>query len=157
MRAKMCFLLILVLFTGGCSVNATNMALKTGTLTVEVLDGFTEEPLTNATVVIPEIKQTFQTDAQGKTTEIELPILEDTHFTSIQRMPWGEVTLLVYCDGYIPYALFHVAVWENQARQGPRVFMFPVGSKETDQPFTIVESPQRIWVEDLLEQFSPTS
>lgn len=126
-----------------------------GRMTVEVVDGFTDAPIEGATVVIPETGDKFTTDKNGKTAQFTLPILENSTYKSILRQPWGEVTVLVYKDGYIPYALFHTQVWENQARQGPRIYLFAPEYAQNDQPFSVIEGPQRIWVNELLKKYKP--
>ena len=76
-------------------------------------------------------------------------------YKGILAMPWGEITLLAYKESYVPYALFHTQVWENEARQGPKLLMFPQDATDSEQPFSIVEGPPRLWVNGLLDQFRP--
>ena len=122
-----------------------------GSLQIEVASGTTFAPIEGAAVVIAETGESYKTGTDGKTPLIRVPIIENTTFSHILAMPWGEVTLIVYKDGYTPYVLFHTQVWENEARQGPRIFMFE--DDGSSQPFSIVEGPQRIWVNQLVEKF----
>jgi len=125
------------------------------TLQVCVVDGWTDIPIEGATVVIPEINKSFKTDSQGKTPIISVPVIADTTYQSILEKSWGEITLLVYNDGYIPYALFHVMVSENVYRDGPTILLFQKGSTSSDDPFCIVEGPDTTWVYKLIEKYDP--
>lgn len=123
-----------------------------GYIQPQVVDGFTERPIEGATVVIPELQKKFKTNTQGLTPAIQVPIIEDLHYKSILPKPWGEITLIVYKEGYVDYVLFHTHVWENQSRKGPKILLFPKSRGETD-PMAIVESPHRLWVKQLVEKF----
>lgn len=124
-------------------------------LQIQALDGQSNTPLPGVSVVIPETGKTYQTGEDGKTETITVPIIHDTHYQNMLAMPWGEITILAYKDGYIPYALFYVQVWENETRQGPNLLMFQEGATSSNQPFSLVEGPQRLWVNQLLEQYRP--
>lgn len=126
-----------------------------GYIQPQVLDGFTEEPIEGAVVVIPETGQQFITSDDGQTATIKIPVMEDQHFAGFAPKPWSEVTLIVYKEGYLEYVLFHTHVWENQTRKGPRILLFPKTEGQDDEPFSIVESPHRIWVKDLVDKFRP--
>ncbi len=146
--------LTLCLLSCGCTGSAaTAAAPHSGSIQVRVCDGFTDEPLAGAQVVIPEWNLTYITDRSGSTGSIDIPISADSHFSGFYPAAWGECTLLVYYEGYIPYALFHVAVWEQQARQGPNIYLFPEDPENSGQPFIVVEAPPRLWVNGLLEKF----
>jgi hypothetical protein len=123
-----------------------------GSMQVEVLDGFSDKPLEGVTIIIPETKEVYRTDATGKTPLMTLPVLEDSTYKKIFPKTWGEVTIIAVKDGYVPYLLFHTQVWENQTRKGPRILLFQKGSTSSDEPFSIVEGPQRLWVNQLLEK-----
>jgi hypothetical protein len=126
-----------------------------GSIIVFVEDGSNKKPLAGATVTIPETGQSFNTDSSGKTETIKVPILEDSYFRTILPKPWGEITLLVYRHGFIDCAIFHVNIWENQTRSGPTVLLFPLDADGANQPFTLTEGPNRIWVKELLDKFRP--
>ncbi len=129
----------------------------TGSLVVTVQDGFTEQPLQSATVVIPETSESVVTDVNGKTTVMHAPILQDANEQAVLPMNWGEITLLIYREGYIDAAVFHVNIYENQTRQGPTVLLFPLDADGSNAPFTMIESPNRMWVQQLLAEFRPTA
>ena len=126
-----------------------------GSLQIKVVDGFSDLPLLGATVVVPEADAQHITDENGQTPAIIVPIENDPRFNTLLSQPWGQATIMVYKEGYIPYALFYTAVWENQMRQGPTIYLFPEGATEGNEPFIVVEGPQRLWVQELLEKYQP--
>jgi hypothetical protein len=130
-------------------------AAPSGFLQLRVLDGATEEPLAGATVVIPETGAASVTDENGLTEKFAVPIEPPAAYQAFAPASWGEVTVLVYKEGYADYALFHVEVWENQLRSGPNVYLFAQSPSDYQQPFSIVEGPPRLWVNGLLDQFRP--
>jgi hypothetical protein len=129
----------------------------TGSIIVFVEDGNTKKPLQFASVTIAETGQSFPTDEYGKTEAMRLPIIEDSEYKGVLPKPWGEITLLVYKEGYIDCAIFHINIWENQTRNGPTVLLFPVSPDDTNQPFTLTEGPNRLWVKQLLDKFRPST
>lgn len=126
-----------------------------GFIQPQVVDGFSDEPLEGATVVIPETDQSFITSADGLTALIKVPITEDAHYAEIAPKPWSEITLIIYKEGYIEYVLFHTHVWENQSRKGPTILLFPKVEGDENEPFSVVEGPHRMWVKELVEKFRP--
>ena len=121
-----------------------------GYLQPQVVDGFSEEPLAGAVIVVPETGNRFVTSEDGRTAVIQVPIREDEHFAKISAKPWSEITLIVYKEGYLEYVLFHTHVWENQTRKGPKILLFPRVEGEEQEPFSVVEGPHRLWVRDLV-------
>jgi hypothetical protein len=126
-----------------------------GHIQIQVVDGYSSRPLKGAVVVIPELNKRYITDSEGKTPQITADILKDRQYDSILPQDWGRLTVLTYFDGYKTYALFYTAVWENKLREGPVIFMFPEGSAEEGQPFTVIEAPQAEWVNRLIEKYRP--
>ncbi len=124
-------------------------------LRVEVVDGMTEAPVEGAKVVIPELGKAFDTDKTGMTGVIDVPFLPDKHYDEILPQPWGEITLLVYKQDYATYALFHCQVVAGQTRMGPKILLFKNSELSTDQPFSIIEGPNRIWVNELIKKYQP--
>lgn len=134
---------------------ALNTMNGDATLQVCVVDGWTESPIEGASVVVPEIGQTFTTDSEGKTPVITVPVIEDETYNNILEKPWGEITLIIYNDGYIPYALFHLMVCKDEYRNGPTILLFEKGSTASDDPFCIVEGPDSSWVNELINKYDP--
>ena len=126
-----------------------------GYIQPRVVDGFSEEPIEGATVVIPEINESYKTDENGYTPAIKIDIIPDPHFEKIHPKTWGEATLIAYKEGYIEYVLLHIHVWEDQDRKGPKILLFPQDNKRLDQPMSIVEGPNQIWINSLVEKYRP--
>lgn len=129
-------------------------AEPTGTLTVRVVDGMTLLPLSGASVIIPEADTRAVTGRDGATEPLAVPVRPDARFETVQAMPWGEVTVLVYASGYYPYALFHCNVREGLDRDGPSIYLFP-DDGSLAEPFAVIESPDPAWVQSLLERYAP--
>lgn len=121
-------------------------------LDVQVVDGRTEAPLPGATVVIAETGGRYTTDSDGQTGAIELPYAPQSQSGEAEA-PWSEATVLAYCDGYYPYALFHVTLRSGEVRDGPRVYLFPDDGSMGDAPFVLVEAPPSDWAAALIQQF----
>jgi len=126
-----------------------------GTIQVCVVDGWSEAPIKGATVVIPELNKSFKTDDFGKTAVLTVPIIKDEVYKDILDKTWGEITLIIYSDGYIPYALFNVMVTADQYRNGPTILLFKEGSTSSSAPFCIVEGPDTNWANELIKKFKP--
>lgn len=124
---------------------------KYGLMRVTVNDGFSDEPIEGAIVVIPELNQQFVTDKEGKTELIQIPINRDEHYSKLLKQDYGLTTVLVYCDGYIPYAIFYTHVENGTMRRGPNVWLFP----EPGDPFVLIEAPQNDWCKELLDMYRP--
>lgn len=127
----------------------------TAYLTVNVLEGYTETPIENASVVVVETGKVYQTNKDGMTDKIDVPVVRDTRYDSIIQKPWGEVTLIIYKEGFVPYALFYLQVLGGQTREGVKILLFEEGQTESAEPFSIIEGPNRVWVDALVEKYRP--
>lgn len=119
---------------------------KTG-IAIEVVDGFTEEALENATVIIPEFGLELSTNHRGHTGAATFSFAPAT--LSGQNAPWQEVTVLAYAPGYASYALFHYALKPNEIRH-LQVLLF---KGETD--IVLSEGPDAQWVNTLISTYQP--
>jgi hypothetical protein len=145
-----------VFLSGDGSIAA--MSLNVGgsaKFTVNVVEGYTDAPITGAKVVILDTGKTYTTDTKGDTGIIDVPVKRDTRFDSIIPKPWGEVSLIVYKDGFLPYALFYLQVVGGQTRTGVKVLLFENNSTGSSEPFSIIEGPNRAWVNELVNKFQP--
>ncbi len=128
---------------------------KFGYIRPQVVDGFNEEPIEGAVVVIPETNEKYKTDENGYTPNIRIKISPDSSFEKIHPKSWGETTLIVYKEGYREYVLLDINVWEGQTRQGPIILLFKKESQQLDQPMSIVEGPNQVWINSLVEKYRP--
>lgn len=126
-----------------------------GAIQPQVVDGFSEEPIEDAIVVIPELGESYRTNEKGFTPNIRLKVNFDSRFEGIQPKNWGETTLIVYKEGYVEYVLLNLNVWDKQNRQGPKILLFPKRNPQLDQPISIVEGPNQLWINSLVEKYRP--
>lgn len=148
--------ILTVFLTEGGDVSALSFG-STGSakLSLNVVEGKTDSPVANAQVVILETGKTYNTGQNGETGIIEVPVIRDTRYDNIIPKPWGEVSLIVYKDGFLPYALFYLQVADGQTRKGVKVLLFENDSTGNSQPFSIIEGPNRAWVDELVKKYQP--
>ena len=84
-----------------------------------------------------------------------MPVIRDKRYDAILEKPWGEVTLIIYKEGFVPYALFYLQVIGGQTREGVKILLFEQGGTESNEPFSIIEGPSRAWVDALVEMYRP--
>lgn len=124
-------------------------------LTVKVVEGYTESPIEGASVVIIETGEVYKTNTEGLTEVIEVPMVRDKRFDSVLPKPWGEVSMIIYKEGFVPYALFYLQVIENETREGVKILLFEKGLTDSSEPFSIIEGPNRLWVNELIKMYQP--
>jgi len=124
-------------------------------LTVNVVEGYSEAPIAGAKVVIVETGKAYETNENGMTGIIEVPFVRDTRYDRILQKPWGEVSLIIYKDGFVPYALFYLQLLKGQTREGVKILLFEHDEGEINAPFSIIEGPSRVWVNKLVEMYQP--
>lgn len=124
-------------------------------LTLSVMEGYDEAPIAGAKVVILETGKTYETDENGNTEAIDVPVVRDTRFDGIIPKPWGEVSLIVYKEGFLPYALFYLQVAGGETRKGVKILLFENNSTGSAEPFSIIEGPNRVWVDELVKMYQP--
>lgn len=145
-----------VLLSDGGSIAAMSLgSSEAAKLTVNVLEGYDETPITGAKVVILETGKVYETDQNGSTETIEVPVVRDTRFDGIIPKPWGEVSLIVYKEGFLPYALFYLQVAGGETRKGVKILLFEDNSTGNPEPFSIIEGPNRAWVDELVKMYQP--
>ncbi len=118
-----------------------------------LLDGETNRPLENAVVVIPETGKSYKTDASGRAADIKVPVVPDSRFDAVYKKTWGEITIIAYKEGYKPYLLLYTNVFSGEKREGPTLYMYREDSSA--EPFAIIESPSRFWMQSLIEKYNP--
>lgn len=118
-------------------------------LRVRVLDGFTDEPICRARVVVPETGEAFFTDENGLTGTMELPVIPDSEYDRMLPSGEGRITLIVYADGMTPYLLLYARTGRD--REPISVRMFP--DDGTLGVFTVIEAPPQKWAEELVNKY----
>lgn len=136
-------------------VRAVFSTAHSGSISPIVLDAKTQAPISGATICIPELGKTYQTDESGAAGTISIPILRDTRYDEMLPKDWGEITLLVYKEGYAPYALFYLRIKEKEARTGPAIYLYTSQSFGLETPFSIIENPEDAWAAELIKKYRP--
>jgi len=126
-----------------------------GHLTLTVLDAYSLQPVENAFVCLPESNRSMQTGQNGTAVFRSIPIEKESVPRRIPTKEYGETTILVYAEGYLPFALFHAQVFPEKMRNGPTLYLFPNDTEDGIRVVPMIESPSEEWVEKLLEQYKP--
>ena len=111
-----------------------------GSIRVRAINAYTLEPVANAKIVIAECKKAAYTDVNGFAYIYDVPVYRNELFYQNLGCDWGEVSIFSYADGYLPLALLHARVYENNLRLGPSLYMFPEGETGV-RITTLIESP----------------
>lgn len=128
---------------------------QTAKVQFKVVEGFTEKALQDATVVVLDTNKSYKTDEEGLTPVIEVPVIRDERFESILEKPWGEISAIVYKKDFIPYALFYLQVFKDKTRKGVKILLFKEGEITSTEPFSIIEGPNKLWVNELIKKYQP--
>ena len=130
---------------------ATRSLPQYGHMCVSVVDVYSLKPLDGATVVFPAHNILAQTDQGGLAHVYNIPVEADAEHERLLAQSFGQTTILCYCDGYHPYALFYAQVTPAHMRNGPTLYMFP----ETESYGCVIEAPPAEWVDALMERYRP--
>lgn len=157
-RRKRAFLPYLLTAAGlillGLLLYAAFWGREYGHADISVVDVYSLEPLEGAVLVFPDSGIQAITDQAGRAQVFGLPIMRHQAQNKLLHQSYGECTLLVYREGYIPYALFYVQLQPGRIRSGPTIYLFP--AYEGAPPvITIVESPAEDWARELVEKYRP--
>lgn len=130
--------------------------VPTAKIRLNICDISDNKPVGGACVYIAETGKYFDTDNSGNTPVIEVPIMSDSRYDNICKRSFGDITVLVYKDGYIDYALFNLNVRENEERLNLKIYMYKKGTSNQDH-ITIVETPDNHWIQSLIDKYRKQS
>lgn len=119
-------------------------------LKITVIDVFSKLPLEAATICIPETGTYYTTDNFGRTSTIIVPFLPNVHYDNINKRNWGDITILVYKEGYIDYLVFYIMVQQNKIRN-LTLTLAPLDINS--QPYIIIESPDQEWAKEVINKY----
>lgn len=125
----------------------------TGRLSVTVLEDNTNMPIDNATICIIETRTYETTNKYGRSPTISVPILKNANFNLSLERSWGEITLLVYKDGYKDNISFYTSIMPGSSRVGIVIHLSPILSLEDTKPTISVEYPSQTWAESLIKLY----
>ena len=121
-----------------------------GSVTVRVLDGFSDTPIEGAVVTVPETGARSVTGFGGCTEPMQLPVIPDGEYEKLLPSGSGRISLIVTAEGYTPYLLLYARVTPNEARS-IEVLLFPADG--TLPVFTVIEAPPQEWAEELVNKY----
>lgn len=126
-----------------------------GHMKVTVVDAYSMHAIEQAQIVLPEGDIHATTDGNGVAYLYSIPLSPQQ--PSLKGVPcdYGETTILVYAEGYLPFALFHAHVYDGRLRNGPTLYLFPEGTEDGIDVISMIESPKEDWVEQLLDAYAP--
>lgn len=124
-----------------------------GFVRVHVIDRRTRKPLQGAEVVIAETEQRLRTDAQGWTPRVEAPLIRDPRFRPIVAELHGQLSLIVYKNGYRDQVFFGVRI-DPGATEYPEVWMIKVTKQDRRLEPDYYRTPyHRLWLIRLCDRF----
>lgn len=125
----------------------------TASISPTVTDAETGEPIEGAVIIIPEADGEFVTDKNGSAGTLNMPVISDERYKKILPRPWGEVSILVYADGYAPCAVLNYMVKNGVERTGPEIMLFK--DDPSSSAYSLCEPPHKEWVDALIEKYRP--
>lgn len=117
-----------------------------GHLSVSAVDAYSLTPLEGASVLLPEFDMLEICDNDGNAVFSNVPCLRNEQLDRLLPVDFGQTTILCYCEGYQPYAMFYAEIKSGRMREGLTLYMFP----ENENSGCMIESPPEKWVEELL-------
>lgn len=120
---------------------------------IHVIEQNTGKPIDGATVCIIETRHYENTNKYGYTNLINVPIIRNTNFDMSHSRNWGELTILVYKNGYSDNITFYTSVIPNSTKVGVVIQLAPIISSEDNSPDISVESPNYSWTKQLIKLY----
>ena len=119
-----------------------------------VLDGRTQQPLAHARVILPEYDLTLTSDEQGRTAVSSVEVLRNDYYNRTLPQIFGQITVLCYKDGYLPYALFGLNVYSGETRTLEILMFTPDNAPSTDA-IVLQEGFAPDWVKQFIDKYQP--
>ena len=126
---------------------------STAKVIIQVIDEFSNKPIDNATVCILETKHYENTNKHGLTNSIEVPIIRNSNFDLHLKRTWGELTILVYKNGYYDNISFYNNVYPNSTRVGLTIKLREIIYPEENNTIITTELPNKQWCETLIKLY----
>ncbi len=126
---------------------------RTAPLQIRVIDARTGEPLAGAEVVLVETNQRLTTGTDGRTPELQAPVMRDPRLPEPVADLHGQLTLVAYRNGYRDTIYYGVRMDEG-ARTEPEVWMYAITPEDTRlEPWEYHEPVHRLRAIQLADRF----
>ncbi len=146
-------LLSLLVFSFKDNAIYASTASQSGKIVVQVLESNSNRQIDGATVCVIETRHYENTDKYGKTSMIEVPIIRNSNFDISLERPFGEVTLLVYKNGYADSINFYQSVMPGSTRVGIVIYLTPIISESDNKTEISMEKPNEVWINNLINLY----
>ena len=150
----LCLLLFVLIFTNLYTtvilINETN--IKQAKVRFTVVDIENNNSIYKACVCIPEANVYYYTDNNGNTPLIEIPVIYNSYYDNLCCRDFGEISVIVYKEGYVDFIMLNLVVKENQTRDNIKLLMY---KKDAYSPnyTSIVETPDNDWIQNLIDKY----
>jgi len=140
-------------------INAYSAAMQTGApktaqgkIRLNISDCRTDMPVHNACIIILETNEIFYSDNNGNSPYISVPVNIDARFNSVEPKNYGEISILIYKEGYIDCFLLNIPVKPESISDNISVLM-QVKTPDSPAFVTVCESPDDEWIERIFEKY----
>ena len=150
-----CFCFSIFYNLGRLSNTKQSMAtiIESGKIQIKVLEANTLSPIDNATVCIIETRHYENTNKNGITSLIEIPIIRNQNYDISLPQKWGNLTILVYKSGYADNISFNNCVFPSSTNIGTTIFLSPIINKADNTPTVSIDKPNNIWIQSLIKLY----
>ena len=124
-----------------------------GSIIVSVLEQGSLSPITNATVCVIETRKYYSTNNKGLTEKITAPILTNSNFDNSLKRNYGEITLLVYKNGYTSELSFGNIISPNTTRVGVVILLSPIINPNDPDLSINSQNPDTSWATELYKLY----
>ena len=152
MKKCICLIICLTFLLCGCG-EKDSVKENDASVSFSAIDGVSGLPIDNVKIVLPEYEKVLYTNENGRTEKVEVPVMYDMHYSETLAQGYGVLSVLAYKEGYNDYALFLAQV-EEQKERNIKIYLFALDAPiSKGAPIYTVESPDKEWVNQLLEKY----
>lgn len=127
---------------------------KFGSVVISVFNIQDHLAIENATIVILETQEYYQSGKLGATQTIELPTETKNKLTfSSPSKDWTEYTLLIYKNGFYPHIHHGLKITPNYKKIGVIINLTPISSSDTTTHTESYEYPPTNWSIEIIDKY----
>ncbi|MBQ7453120.1 MAG: hypothetical protein IJS68_02500 [Clostridia bacterium] len=146
-------LMLIFILIGNSSATPASTKAEYGSIIITVLEQGSLTPITNATVCVVETRKYYSTNNKGLTEKISVPILTNSNFDNSLKRNYGEITLLVYKNGYTSELSFGNIISPNTTRVGLIIFLTPIINPDDPDLNISSQNPDTSWATELYKLY----